>query len=102
MEVCSGCCSHTGLNAAPPSWCPNCTKSPMSPTHKKMQMGKKLPQKYLCNMPRNMTAKNTVNVNCYYTHNKKIKFINVRTVPFVCISISQKTDVQGFNLKVNR
>ena len=35
VEVCSGCCSHIGLNSAPPSWCQNCTKSPMSPTHKK-------------------------------------------------------------------
>jgi hypothetical protein len=50
--------------------------------HIKNANGKTLLQEYPCNMPRNMTANNKVNVNCYYTLYKKIKFINVGTVPF--------------------
>ena len=82
VEVCSVWCSHSQLNSAPPVWCQNYTKSPMSPTHKKCKWEKITTGIPACNMPRNMTANKKVNVYSYYTHYKKIKFINVDTVPF--------------------
>ena len=30
VHVCFACCPHSGLYLAPPSWCQNCTRSPMS------------------------------------------------------------------------
>jgi hypothetical protein len=94
VAICHTFCMHSWLYSTPPSWHQNSTQSQMDLTHKKYKWKKITTGTPACNMPRYMTANKKVYVYCYYTHYKKVKFINVSQFPFVYICISQKPEIQ--------